>query len=192
MLTHSPRLPFFGFLLLGLPLLGQARAQQVPFVPVAVAQPASPAAAALVVVKDDSLPFSVGLPQDWQSLNLPGGMGGVSIASQKTAPYSMIRMLYLPKQGRSVDLHSEFDHFEAALRGAGVKVTKQSESPLKCGGLSGLLRQYSLSSAAGSMTMQVWFGLGARNFYSFQLTSPPSRFASDKATFARVLGSVNF
>lgn len=147
---------------------------------------------ALVTIKDDSLPFSVGLPHDWLSLNLKDGMGGVSIASQKQTPYSMIRLLYLPKQGRSVDLHGEFDNFEAALKAAGVSVQKQSEAELNCGGVAGIVRQYTLTSKAGKLNMKVWFGNGSRNFYSFQLTSPPGRYSTDSATFDRVLGSVDF
>ncbi len=172
-------------------LMAAAFAQTAP-PPARSAPPGATSAKSPLLAYKSNLPFDVSLPPDWQSIELQDGMSGVSIASQKEPPYSMIRLMYLPKEGRSVNLHDEFNNFEAALKQAGVTAERVSEKALNCGGIDGLLRQYNVTSKAGKLSMKIWFASGTRNFYSFQLTSPPSNFAADSTTFDRVLLSVDF
>ena len=40
--------------------------------------------------------------------------------------------------------------------------------------------------------MRVWYGNGAKNLYSFQLTDSPARYAQASALFSKVLASLRF
>ena len=73
---------------------------------------------------------------------------------------------------RRVNLQSEFTKFEGAIKEGGAKVTFKGEKAANYGGVSGLLRLYTITNSPGTakandLTMRVWFGNGAKNFYSF-------------------------
>ncbi|AWN24462.1 hypothetical protein DKM44_04180 [Deinococcus irradiatisoli] len=143
-------------------------------------------------IKSGALPFAVSLPQGWVGINLKDGLGGVTIASQAQPPAALIRLLFIPKNGKVIDLKNEFKSFEAAVKESGSTMTLQSEKAANYGGVSGLMRQYSIKNKTGTLAMRVWFGNGAKNFYSFQLTVPSDMFAKMNPLFDKVLATVDF
>ena len=160
--------------------------------PAAQAQQPDPAAAPLVKVTDAKLPFAVSLPKGWVGLNLKDGLGGVTITSQAKPPAALMRLLFIPKNGKVVNLNSEFKSFESAVKDSGAALSMQSEQAANYGGVSGLMRQYTIKNKTGTLIMRVWFGNGAKNFYSFQLTAPDSLFAKINPLFNKVLATVQF
>jgi len=146
----------------------------------------------LVKITDAKLPFTVSLPKGWVGLNLKDGLGGVTVASQAQPPAALIRLLFIPKNGKTVDLKNEFSSFEKAVKESGSALTFKGEKPANYGGVSGLLRQYVITSKNDTLVMRVWFGNGAKNFYSFQLTVPSNAFERLSKTFDQVLATVNF
>jgi len=146
----------------------------------------------LVKITDAKLPFTVSLPKGWVGLNLKDGLGGVTVASQAQPPAALIRLLFIPKNGKTVDLKNEFSSFEKAVKESGSALTFKGEKPANYGGVSGLLRQYVITSKNDTLIMRVWFGNGAKNFYSFQLTVPSNAFERLSKTFDQVLATVNF
>ncbi|UWX65256.1 hypothetical protein [Deinococcus rubellus] len=149
-------------------------------------------AAALVKVSDAKLPFTVSLPKGWVGLNLKDGLGGITVASQPKPPAALIRLLFIPKNGKKIDLKTEFGSFEKAVKESGSALTFKGEKPANYGGVSGLMRQYVITSKSDILVMRVWFGNGAKNFYSFQLTVPNSAFERLSKTFDQVLATVQF
>ncbi|AZI42650.1 hypothetical protein EHF33_07715 [Deinococcus psychrotolerans] len=178
---HALLAPAFRFALTGAALLGVSAQAQTA----AVQTP-------LVKVTDAKLPFDVSLPRGWVGLNLKDGLGGITIASQPQPPAALMRLLYIPKNGKKVDLKSEFSSFEKAVEGSGSALTFKGEKPANYGGVSGLMRQYVITSKEGTLVMRVWFGNGAKNFYSFQLTVPSQAFERVNKTFEQVLATIKF
>ncbi|MGI8748071.1 MAG: hypothetical protein ACR2J4_06965, partial [Deinococcus sp.] len=130
-----------------------------------------------VRVSDPRLPFAVSLPRGWHGVGFKDGLSGVNIASSLKPPAALMRFNYLPRSGRTPDLRAEFRGFEGAVRQGGTTVKLRSERPARYGGVSGLTHVYDLSGRGKGLRMQVWFGLGPKNFYSFQLTDAASHYA---------------
>ncbi len=168
-------------------LAASAQAQTKPPAPAK-----DPSTAPLVAIKSGTLPFAVSLPQGWVGINLRDGLGGVTIASQAQPPAALMRLLFIPKNGKAVNLADEFKSFEAAVKESGSTMTLQSEKAANYGGVSGTMRQYSIKNKTGALVMRVWFGNGAKNFYSFQLTAPSNMFAKMNPMFNKVLATVAF
>ncbi len=145
-----------------------------------------------VRVSDPRLPFAVSLPRGWHGVGFKDGLEGVNIAFSLKPPAALMRFNYLPRSGRTPDLRAEFRGFEGAVRQGGTTVKLRSERPARYGGVSGLTHVYDLSGRGKSLRMQVWFGLGPKNFYSFQLTDAASHYARTAPLFAAALGSVKF
>ncbi|WP_293913372.1 hypothetical protein [Deinococcus sp.] len=155
--------------------------------------PADPGSVPLVRVKDARLPFTVSLPRTWVGVNLKDNLGGVTIVSRAQAGAPLMRLLFLPKNGKLLNLDTEFRNFEATVREAGASLKLQSQRPARYGGVAGTERVYAITGAKpGALNMRVWFGNGVRNFYSFQLTAPSAEFAKIDALFGKVLASVAF
>ncbi|WP_034383528.1 hypothetical protein [Deinococcus sp. YIM 77859] len=144
----------------------------------------------LVPFKDPKLPFTVSLPKGWLGFN--DGTSGVSIVSAKTPPAAMIRLLFTPKNGKAVDLKQEFQGFEAGVKQTGSTLKLLGGKNVSYGGVPGVERHYALSHPKGQLRLRIWFGNGAKNLYSFQVTDTPERFAASSALFSRVLDSVRF
>ena len=162
-----------------------ALAQTTPAAP-------DPAATPLVPIKDARLPFTVSLPKTWVGVNLKDNIGGVTIVSRAEAGAPLMRLLFLPKSGRAVNLNTEFKNFEVTVRETGATIKLQGQQPARYGGVAGLSRVYAITAKSGKLMMRVWFGNGARNFYSFQLTAPSADFPKLDALFGKVLASVAF
>ena len=158
----------------------------------ALAQSNSAVSTPLIAIKDAKLPFAVSLPRGWVGLNFKDGLGGVTIASQAQPPAALIRLLFIPKNGKVVNLQTEFKNFEGAVKEGGSTLTLKGEKPANYGGVSGILRQYAITNKSGDLSMRVWFGNGAKNFYSFQLTVPSEAFERVNPLFERVLATVKF
>ncbi|GHF49351.1 hypothetical protein HNQ07_002517 [Deinococcus metalli] len=146
----------------------------------------------LVAVDDPKLPFRVSLPAGWLGADFGDKAAGVSVVSAKAPPATLIRLLYTPKNGAAVNLNSEFKKFEAGVTSSGVTLKQQSSAAATYGGVSGIERQYTLTHPRGQLRMRVWYGNGAKNLYSFQLTDSPARYAAASTLFSKVLSSLRF
>lgn len=146
----------------------------------------------LVKFNDPKLPFSVSLPKGWLGADFGDGTKGVSLVSAKAPPATLMRLLFVDKAGGKPTPETEFKKFEAGIKGTGAAVKQTASRTVKYGGLSGVERSYTLVHPKGQLKMRVWYGVGARNLYSFQLTDAPARFAQASATFDKVLASVKF
>ncbi|PNY82158.1 hypothetical protein [Deinococcus koreensis] len=155
---------------------------------------AVPAAQAqtLVPIKDARLPFSVSLPKGWLGADFGDGAQGLSVVSAKAPPATLIRLLFTPKNGAAVNLNTEFQKFEAGIKASGATTRQLSSRAARYGGVSGTEREYTLSHPGGQLRMRVWYGNGAKNLYSFQLTDAPARFVQANAVFGKVLASLRF
>ncbi|MDL2345866.1 hypothetical protein QOL99_17185 [Deinococcus sp. MIMF12] len=153
-----------------------------------------PAAAAqtLKALDDKRLPFTVQLPQDWYGFQAEDGAQGVSVISAQKPPATLMRFLFLPKGGKAADISTEFRNFEAGVKGSGGTLRLIGGKNSAYGGVRGSERVYSLRHSGGELRMRVWFGSGAQNLYSFQVTDSAARFARSDALFKRVLGTVRF
>jgi len=149
-------------------------------------------AAGTVRVSDPKLPFSVTLPSSWVGVNFKDGLSGVSLASQAKSPAALMRFTFIPKQGRTLNLKSEFMGFEQAVRQGGATLKLVSEKPATYGGVGGLTHMYDLTQKGKTLRMQIWFGNGSKNFYNFQLTDQSSTFAKRQPQFTAALASVKF
>ena len=96
------------------------------------------------------------------------------------------------KGGKNVDLGTEFRNFEAGVKGSGGRLRLIGGKNSTYGGVRGAERVYALKHSGGELRMRVWFGNGAKNLYSFQVTDSAARFAKSDALFKRVLGTVRF
>ncbi|WP_309569864.1 hypothetical protein, partial [Deinococcus sp.] len=143
-------------------------------------------------VDDPKLPFRVSLPAGWLGADFGDAAAGVSVVSAKAPPATLIRLLYTPKNGAATDLNTEFRKFEAGVASSGVTLRRQSSVTAKYGGVGGVERQYVLTHPKGQLRMRVWYGSGAKNLYSFQLTDSPQRYAPASALFSKVLASLRF
>lgn len=146
----------------------------------------------LVPLKDTKLPFRVSVPQGWLGVNFDDGTSGVSMVSAKAPPAALIRLLFMPKNGRTTTVAQEFAGFEAGVKQTGGKLSMLGGKNVSVGGVPGTERQYTLTHAKGSLRLRIWFGMGAKNLYSFQVTDTAPRFAASSAVFSRVLASVRF
>ncbi|PTA69673.1 hypothetical protein [Deinococcus arcticus] len=146
----------------------------------------------LVPFSDPKLPFTVSLPKGWLGADFQDGTAGVSLVSAKAPPATMIRLLFTPRNGASPTPASEFQKFEAGIKGTGATPKQTSSRTVNYGGVSGVERQYAVTHPKGQLTMRVWYGVGAKNLYSFQMTDTPARFAQASALFSKVLASVRF
>ncbi|MVN87218.1 hypothetical protein GO986_10595 [Deinococcus sp. HMF7620] len=146
----------------------------------------------LVPLNEPKLPFAVSLPKGWLGADFQDGTLGVSLVSAKAPPATMIRLLYTPKNGAAPTPAGEFQKFEAGIKGTGATPKQVSSRVIGYGGVSGLERQYTVTHPQGQLSMRVWYGVGAKNLYSFQLTDSPARFAQASALFSKVLASVKF
>ena len=148
--------------------------------------------ASTIRVSDAKLPFAVSLPRGWVGVNFNDGLKGVSIASQVKAPAALMRFTYIPKQGKSVNLKTEFLGFEQAVRQGGAALKLVSERSARYNGVSGLSHVYDLSDKGKKLRMQIWFGNGVKNFYNFQLTDQAASYSKRVPQFAAALSSVQF
>lgn len=146
----------------------------------------------LVPFKDAKLPFTVSLPKGWLGADFGDGALGLSLVSAKAPPATLIRLLFTPKNGAVVNLNSEFQKFEAGIKASGASTKQLSSRSVRYGGVSGAEREYTLSHPGGQLRMRVWYGNGAKNLYSFQLTDSPARFTQANALFGKVLSSLRF
>lgn len=146
----------------------------------------------LVPFKDPKLPFTVSLPKGWFGANFNDGTGGVSVVSAKTAPATLIRLLYVSKNGRTSELKQEFRNFEAGVTQTGGKVKLFRGRNVAYGGVKGVEREYLITGGQTAVRVRIWFGNGAKNLYSFQVTDTPERYAGSSALFSQVLASVRF
>jgi hypothetical protein len=155
----------------------------------AVAQAAAPT---LVPFKDARLPFTLNLPQGWFGANFGDGSSGVSVVSARQSPATLMRFLFISKNGKPADLKTEFGNFETGVKGSGGTLRLVAGKNTTYGGVRGVERMYALKHPQGELRMKVWFGNGAKNLYSFQVTDIPQRFAASDALFKRVLASLRF
>jgi len=146
----------------------------------------------LVPFKDTRLPFRVSLPGGWMGVNFKDGTSGVTVVSGKKPPATLIRLLFMPKNGKAGNPAQEFAGFEAGVKQTGGKLTMLSTKNASYGGVSGTERVYDLKHPKATLRLRIWFGNGARNLYSFQVTDAPARFAKSSALFSQVLASVRF
>jgi hypothetical protein len=153
---------------------------------------ASAAQAATVRFSNPSAPFSVTLPSGWVGVKFNDGLGGVSIASRPKAPAALMRFTFLPKQGKVLNLNSEFLGFEQAVRQGGTTVRLVSSRAARYGGVNGLVHVYDLSQKGKNLRTQLWFGSGKKNFYNFQLTDARTTYDKNAPLFAAALKSVTF
>ncbi|WP_216318045.1 hypothetical protein [Deinococcus aestuarii] len=141
---------------------------------------------------DPKLPFTVSLPRGWLGANFNDGTGGVSVVSAKTPPATLIRLLYVSKDGRTPELKQEFRNFEAGVTQTGGKVKLFRGRNVTYGGVKGVEREYLITGGQTAVRVRIWFGNGAKNLYSFQVTDTPERYAKSSALFSQVLASVRF
>lgn len=146
----------------------------------------------LVAVNEPKLPFSVSLPKGYLGADFGDGALGVSIVSAKAPPATLMRLLYTPKNGAAVNLNAEFKKFEAGVGASGAALKQTSSRAARYGGVGGTEREYTLTHREGQLRMRVWYGSGAKNLYSFQLTDSPARYAAASALFSKVLATVRF
>ena len=158
----------------------------------AAAQSAAVQSTSTVRVADAKLPFAVSLPRGWVGVNFKDGLMGVSIASQAKAPAALMRFTFIPKQGKAVNLRTEFQGFEQAVRQGGAALRLVSEKSARYGGVNGLSHVYDLSDKGKKLRMQIWFGSGVKNFYNFQLTDQSGSYSKRAPLFAVALKSVQF
>lgn len=146
----------------------------------------------LVPFSDAKLPFRFSHPQGWLGVDLGDKTNGVSMVSAKTPPATMIRLLFVPKNGRAVNVTQEFGGFEQGLKSTGVTLKTLTSRAASYGGVSGTEREYQIAKGKDTLRMRVWFGNGAKNLYSFQLTDTAARYASANALYSKVLSTVRF
>ncbi|MPY65270.1 hypothetical protein F8S09_00985 [Deinococcus sp. SDU3-2] len=146
----------------------------------------------LTVLDDKRLPFTLQLPKNWYGFKAEDGAQGVSVVSAQKPPATLMRFLFLNKGGKNADLGTEFRNFEAGVKGSGGSLRLIGGKNSTYGGVRGAERVYALGHSGGELRMRVWFGNGAKNLYSFQVTDSASRFAKSDALFKRVLGTVRF
>lgn len=155
------------------------------FLPLAGAQ-------TLIKFSDPKLPFSFSYPQGWVGIDFKDDTNGVSLLSGKTKPASLVRLLFASKGGKAVNLATEYQNFEAGVKSSGATLKLLTSKAASYGGVSGQEREYTLTLKEGQLRLRVWYGNGAKNMYSFQLTETPARYAAASATFSKILGSVRF
>lgn len=158
----------------------------------AVSLCATATAQTLKVVDDKRLPFTVQLPQDWYGFKAEDGAQGISVVSAQKPPATLMRFLFLPKANKAADIGTEFRNFEAGVGGSGGTLRLIGGKNSSYGGVRGSERVYALKHSGGELRIRVWFGNGAKNLYSFQVTDSAPRFAKSDALFKRVLGTVRF
>ncbi|BDP41888.1 hypothetical protein DAETH_18570 [Deinococcus aetherius] len=146
----------------------------------------------LVPFTDPKLPFTVSLPKGWFGANFNDGTGGVSVVSSKTPPAALIRLLFVSKNGKTPELKQEFRNFEAGVAQTGGKLKLFRGRNVTYGGVKGVEREYLITGAQTSVRVRIWFGNGAKNLYSFQVTDTPERYAGSSALFSQVLASLRF
>lgn len=147
----------------------------------------------LTTFSDSRLPFTVDTPTDWFGINLGDGASGLSMVSGKTAPSTMIRLLFIPKAGTGkVDMADEADNYEADLKTSKLNVKRLSSKEVTYGGLKGIEREYQLIGGKTEVRQRVWFADSPKNVYSFQLTDTASRYAAASQTFNSMMSSVKF
>ena len=146
----------------------------------------------LVPLSDPKLPFRFSHPQGWLGVDLGDKTSGVSMVSAKAPPATMIRLLFVPKNGRAVNVAQELGGFEQGLKSTGVTLRTLTSRAASYGGVGGTEREYQLSRGKDVLRMRVWFGNGAKNLYSFQLTDTAARYAAANALYTKVLATVRF
>lgn len=161
------------------------------FLPALLLLGAAPAQT-LVPINEPKLPFAVSLPKGYLGADFGDAAFGVSIVSAKAPPATLMRLLYTPKNGAAVNLGTEFQKFEAGVRTSGAALKQTSSRAVRYGGVGGTEREYTLTHPQGQLRMRVWYGSGAKNLYSFQLTDSPARYAAASALFSKVLATVRF
>ncbi|ACO46455.1 hypothetical protein [Deinococcus deserti] len=152
----------------------------------------SASAQTLTPFKDAKLPFTVSLPKGWLGVKFEDGASGVSLVSGQKPPATLMRLLFVNKGGMAVTPQQEFQKFEGGIKGGGMTLKQTASREVKYGGVGGLEREYLLSHPKGKVQMRVWYGNGAKNLYSFQLTDSPARYAQASALFSKVLATVKF
>ncbi len=146
----------------------------------------------LVTFTSPQLPFSFSHPKGWFGINLGDRTSGVSMVSGKTPPATMVRLLFAPNGGKTMDLAQQFKGFETGVKSTGVQVRQQSSYNARYGGLNGMEREYTVTKGGKNVKMRIWFAQDHKNIYSFQLTDTPERYASASDLFTRMMGTVKF
>jgi hypothetical protein len=146
----------------------------------------------LVAFSDPKLPFQVSLPAGWLGADFGDGASGVSLVSAKAPPATLMRLLFTPKNGAAINLTTEFGKFESGVKASGASLKQTASRQVRYGGVGGTEREYTVSHPQGQLRMRVWFGNGAKNLYSFQLTDSPARYAAATALFSKVLATLRF
>ena len=145
-----------------------------------------------VRVQDAKLPFSVELPKGWVGLKTNDGLAGITAASAAKPPAAMIRLIFIPKNGKQVDIPTELAAFEKSVQADGTRVKRLSEKRAAYGGVSGVERLYDMNIKGKTYKMRLWFGNGAKNFYSFQHINGKASYAKTDPAFTRALSSLRF
>lgn len=165
---------------------------RVPLALAAVTLLGGAGAQTLLPFKDPKLPFTASLPKGWFGANFNDGTGGVSVVSSKTPPATLIRLLFVSKNGGAPELKQEFRNFEAGVTQTGGKLKLFRGRNVTYGGVRGVEREYLITGGRTVVRVRIWFGNGAKNLYSFQVTDTPERYAASSALFSRVLATVRF
>ncbi|MFC4452753.1 hypothetical protein [Deinococcus sonorensis] len=150
------------------------------------------ASAQTVRVSDPKLPFSVSVPKTWVGVQFKDNISGLSVASAPKAGAALMRFNFIPKQGRKLVLTDEFAGFEQAVKQGGNTLKLVSSKNVSYGGVAGILRTYDMVQKKHPVRMRLWFGNGAKNFYSFQLTDTQANFSKSAPIFAAALSSLKF
>ncbi|ADV67086.1 hypothetical protein [Deinococcus maricopensis] len=156
------------------------------------AAPALAQAQGYVRVQDAKLPFSVDLPKGWVGLKTNDGLAGITAASAAKPPAAMIRLIFIPKNGKTVNLPVELAAFEKSVQADGTKLSRLTEKSVAYGGVSGIERTYNMTIKGQAYKMRLWFGNGAKNFYSFQHINTTAGYAKTDPAFTRALTSLKF
>lgn len=161
-------------------------------VPAALLASSLAGAQTLVPFSDPKLPFRFSHPQGWLGVDLGDKTSGVSMVSAKAPPATMIRLLFVPKNGKTFNVTQELAGFEQGLKSTGVTLRTLGSRAASYGGVSGTEREYQVAKGKDVLRMRVWFGNGARNLYSFQLTDTAARYPAATALYSKVLATVRF
>ncbi|WP_339096016.1 hypothetical protein ACINK0_12285 [Deinococcus sp. VB343] len=147
----------------------------------------------LATFSDSRLPFTISAPTEWFGINLGDGATGLSIVSGKTAPATMIRLLFVTKEaGEKLSAATEADNYEDDLKSSKLTVKRLSSKEATYGGLKGIEREYQLVGGQTEVRQRVWFADNAKHLFSFQLTDTAARYGAASDTFSKMLATVKF
>lgn len=148
----------------------------------------------LIPLKDSKLPFQMSYPQKWIGIYPNDKTQGVSMVSEKKAPFTMIRMLFVPHpKSKSININQAFNTLEKDLQDSGIEIKRVYSKKKKYDKIEGIEREIKIfKNLKHLVTMRVWMGKDNKNTYSFQLTDTPKRFSKSSPLFSKVLATVRF